>query len=140
MPGGNFLKIIYRVNVVLYHFCKTHFEEYGCCTALKSHESTFHVKSHESTFHVKSHESTFHVKSHESTFHVNANRKSLEEYCFRYQVSTHLLYLSKPTINLRENLVQVVIFTVSLNELFENYKGRRTHVYSGRMTRLKYPP
>ena len=31
-------------------------------------------------------------------------------------------------------------FTVSLNELFENYTGRRTHVYSGRMTRLKYPP
>ena len=28
-------------------------------------------------------------------------------------------------------------FTVSLNELFENYTGRRTHVYSGRMTRLK---
>ena len=31
-------------------------------------------------------------------------------------------------------------FTVSLNELFENYTGRHTHVYSGRMTRLKYPP
>ena len=31
-------------------------------------------------------------------------------------------------------------FTVSLNELFENYTGRRTHVYSGRMTRSKYPP
>ena len=30
-------------------------------------------------------------------------------------------------------------FTVSLNELFENYTGRRIHVYSGRMTRLKYP-
>ena len=30
-------------------------------------------------------------------------------------------------------------FTVSLNELFENYTGRHTHVYSGRMTRLKYP-
>ena len=31
-------------------------------------------------------------------------------------------------------------FTLSLNELFENYTGRHTHVYSGRMTRLKYPP
>ena len=31
-------------------------------------------------------------------------------------------------------------FTVSRNELFENYTGRHTHVYSGRMTRLKYPP
>ena len=31
-------------------------------------------------------------------------------------------------------------FTVSLNELFKNYTGRHTHVYSGRMTRLKYPP
>ena len=31
-------------------------------------------------------------------------------------------------------------FTASLNELFENYTGRHTHVYSGRMTRLKYPP
>ena len=31
-------------------------------------------------------------------------------------------------------------FTVSLNELFENYTGRHTHVYSGRMARLKYPP
>ena len=31
-------------------------------------------------------------------------------------------------------------FTVSLNELFENYTGRRTHVYSGRMNRLKSPP
>ena len=31
-------------------------------------------------------------------------------------------------------------FTVSLNELFENYTGRHTHVYSVRMTRLKYPP
>ena len=26
-----------------------------------------------------------------------------------------------------------------LFELFENYTGRYTHVYSGRMTRLKYP-
>ena len=31
-------------------------------------------------------------------------------------------------------------YTVSLNELFESYTGRRTHVYSGRMTGLKYPP
>ena len=31
-------------------------------------------------------------------------------------------------------------FTVSLNELFENDTGRYTHVYSGRMTRLKYLP
>ena len=31
-------------------------------------------------------------------------------------------------------------FTVSLNELFENYTGRHTHVYSVRMSRLKYPP
>ena len=31
-------------------------------------------------------------------------------------------------------------FTVSLNEIFENYTVRHTHVYSGRMTRLKYPP
>ena len=31
-------------------------------------------------------------------------------------------------------------FTVSLNELFENYTGRHTHVYSGRVNRLKYPP
>ena len=30
-------------------------------------------------------------------------------------------------------------FTVSLNELFENYTGRRTQVYSGHTTRLKYP-
>ena len=30
--------------------------------------------------------------------------------------------------------------TVSLNELFENYTGRHTHVYSGRMTRLKNTP
>ena len=73
------------------------------------------------------------------TFHLNSNRKSLEEYSFSYQVSTHVPYLSKPTINLRDNLVQVVIFTVSLIELFENYTDRRTNVYSGRMTRLKYP-
>ena len=59
------------------------------------------------------------------TFHVNGNRKSLEEYCFSYQVSTHLPYLSKTTIDLRENLVQVAIFTVSLNELFENYTDHR---------------
>ena len=31
-------------------------------------------------------------------------------------------------------------FTVSLNELFENYTGHHTHVYSVRMSRLKYPP
>ena len=31
-------------------------------------------------------------------------------------------------------------FTVSLNELFENDTGRHTHVYSSRITRLKYPP
>ena len=31
-------------------------------------------------------------------------------------------------------------FTVSLNELFENYTGRHTHVYSVSMSRLKYPP
>ena len=31
-------------------------------------------------------------------------------------------------------------FTVSVNELFENYTDRRTHVYSGHMGRLKYPP
>ena len=78
-------------------------------------------------------------KKSRCTFHVNGNRKSLEEYCFNYQVSIHLPYLSKTTINLRENLVQVGIYTVSLYELFENYTGRRTHFYSGRMTRLKYP-
>ena len=29
---------------------------------------------------------------------------------------------------------------LSLNELFENYTGRHTHVYSVRTSRLKYPP
>ena len=31
-------------------------------------------------------------------------------------------------------------FTVSLNELFEKNTGRHTHVYSVRISRLKYPP
>ena len=43
-------------------------------------------------------------KKSRCTFHVNGNRKSLEEYCFSYQVSTHLPYLSKTTINVRETL------------------------------------
>ena len=47
------------------------------------------------------------LKSHEARFHVNGNRKSLEGHCFSYQVSTHLPYLSKTTINLRENLVKL---------------------------------